>query len=60
MEPLHGKGGSADESQQNAGFHAVHLCGRAYVTAKWAMTRNGRFATGDPDLIHVGTELRLR
>ncbi|MCB0880104.1 MAG: bifunctional diaminohydroxyphosphoribosylaminopyrimidine deaminase/5-amino-6-(5-phosphoribosylamino)uracil reductase RibD [Thermoleophilia bacterium] len=35
--------------QQNAGFHSVHLRGRAYLTAKWAMTRNGRFATGDPD-----------
>lgn len=35
--------------QQNAGFHSVHLRGRPYVTAKWAMTRNARFATGDPD-----------
>ena len=35
--------------QQNAGFHSVHLRGRAYLTAKWAMTRNGRFATGDPE-----------
>jgi diaminohydroxyphosphoribosylaminopyrimidine deaminase/5-amino-6-(5-phosphoribosylamino)uracil reductase len=35
--------------QQNAGFHSVHLRGRAYVTGKWAMTSNGRFATGDPD-----------
>jgi len=35
--------------QQNAGFHSVHLRGRPYVTAKWAMTSNGRFATGDPD-----------
>ncbi len=35
--------------QQNAGFHSVHLRGRAYLTAKWAMTRNGRFATGDPN-----------
>jgi diaminohydroxyphosphoribosylaminopyrimidine deaminase / 5-amino-6-(5-phosphoribosylamino)uracil reductase len=35
--------------QQNAGFHSAHLRGRAYLTAKWAMTRNGRFATGDPD-----------
>lgn len=34
--------------QQNAGFHSVHLRGRPYVTAKWAMTRNGRFSTGDP------------
>ncbi|MCW2960233.1 MAG: 5-amino-6-(5-phosphoribosylamino)uracil reductase / diaminohydroxyphosphoribosylaminopyrimidine [Thermoleophilia bacterium] len=34
--------------QQNAGFHSAHLRGRPYVTAKWAMTRNGRFATGDP------------
>jgi len=33
--------------QQNAGFHSVHLRGRPYVTAKWAMTPNGRFATGD-------------
>ena len=33
--------------QQNAGFHSVHLRGRPYVTAKWAMTRNGRFTTGD-------------
>jgi diaminohydroxyphosphoribosylaminopyrimidine deaminase/5-amino-6-(5-phosphoribosylamino)uracil reductase len=33
--------------QQNAGFHSVHLRGRPYVTAKFAMTRNGRFATGD-------------
>jgi diaminohydroxyphosphoribosylaminopyrimidine deaminase/5-amino-6-(5-phosphoribosylamino)uracil reductase len=35
--------------QQNAGFHSVHLRGRAYLTGKWAMTRNGRFATGDPE-----------
>jgi len=35
--------------QQNAGFHSVHLRGRPYVTAKWAMTSNGRFATGDPE-----------
>lgn len=35
--------------QQNAGFHSVHLRGRPYVTAKWAMTPNGRFATGDTD-----------
>lgn len=35
--------------QQNAGFHSVHLRGRPYVTAKWAMTRTGRFSTGDPD-----------
>lgn len=35
--------------QQNAGFHSVHLRGRPYLTAKWAMTRNARFATGDPD-----------
>ncbi len=35
--------------QQNAGFHSAHLRGRAYLTAKWAMTRNGRFTTGDPD-----------
>ncbi|MGI9018434.1 MAG: bifunctional diaminohydroxyphosphoribosylaminopyrimidine deaminase/5-amino-6-(5-phosphoribosylamino)uracil reductase RibD [Euzebya sp.] len=34
--------------QQNAGFHSVHLRGRPFVTAKWAMTPNGRFATGDP------------
>lgn len=34
--------------QQNAGFHSAHLRGRPYVTAKWAMTTNGRFATGDP------------
>lgn len=34
--------------QQNAGFHSVHLRGRAYVHAKWAMTPTGRFATGDP------------
>lgn len=34
--------------QQNAGFHSAHLRGRPYVTAKFAMTRNGRFATGDP------------
>jgi len=33
--------------QQNAGFHSAHLRGRPYVTAKWAMTPNGRFATGD-------------
>jgi diaminohydroxyphosphoribosylaminopyrimidine deaminase/5-amino-6-(5-phosphoribosylamino)uracil reductase len=35
--------------QQNAGFHSIHLRGRPYVTAKWAMTPNGRFATGDPE-----------
>jgi diaminohydroxyphosphoribosylaminopyrimidine deaminase/5-amino-6-(5-phosphoribosylamino)uracil reductase len=35
--------------QQNAGFHSVHLRGRPYVTAKWAMTPNGRLATGDPE-----------
>ena len=35
--------------QQNAGFHSVHLRGRPYVTAKWAITTNGRFATGDPE-----------
>ncbi len=35
--------------QQNAGFHSVHLRGRPYVTAKWAMTGTGRFATGDPE-----------
>lgn len=35
--------------QQNAGFHSVHLRGRPYVTAKWAMTTNGRFSTGDPE-----------
>ncbi|MCW2924832.1 MAG: 5-amino-6-(5-phosphoribosylamino)uracil reductase / diaminohydroxyphosphoribosylaminopyrimidine [Thermoleophilia bacterium] len=35
--------------QQNAGFHSVHLRGRPYVTAKWAMTPTGRFATGDPE-----------
>ena len=35
--------------QQNAGFHSVHLRGRPYVTAKWAMTRDGSFTTGDPD-----------
>ncbi|MCW2921300.1 MAG: riboflavin biosynthesis protein RibD [Thermoleophilia bacterium] len=35
--------------QQNAGFHSVHLRGRPYVTAKWAMTTNGRFATGDAE-----------
>ena len=35
--------------QQNAGFHSIHLRGRPYVTAKWAMTPNGKFATGDPD-----------
>lgn len=35
--------------QQNAGFHSIHLRGRPYVTAKWAMTPNGRFSTGDPD-----------
>jgi diaminohydroxyphosphoribosylaminopyrimidine deaminase/5-amino-6-(5-phosphoribosylamino)uracil reductase len=34
--------------QQNAGFHSQHLRGRPYVLAKWAMTRNGRVATGDP------------
>lgn len=34
--------------QQNAGFQSVHLRGRAHLTAKWAMTTNGRFATGDP------------
>lgn len=34
--------------QQNAGFHSAHLRGRPYVTAKFAMTRGGRFATGDP------------
>lgn len=34
--------------QQNAGFHSIHLRGRPYVTAKWAMTGNGRFSTGDP------------
>ena len=36
-------------TQQNAGFHSVHLRGRPYVTYKWAMTSNGRLATGDPD-----------
>jgi diaminohydroxyphosphoribosylaminopyrimidine deaminase / 5-amino-6-(5-phosphoribosylamino)uracil reductase len=35
--------------QQNAGFHASHRWGRPYVTCKWAMTRNGRVATGDPN-----------
>ncbi|MCW2950583.1 MAG: riboflavin biosynthesis protein RibD [Thermoleophilia bacterium] len=35
--------------QQNAGFHSLHLRGRPYVLAKWAMTRNARVATGDPD-----------
>lgn len=35
--------------QQNAGFHSVHLRKRPYVTAKWAMTRNRRFASGDPE-----------
>lgn len=35
--------------QQNSGFHSVHLRGRPYVTAKWAMTRNARFASGDPE-----------
>jgi diaminohydroxyphosphoribosylaminopyrimidine deaminase/5-amino-6-(5-phosphoribosylamino)uracil reductase len=35
--------------QQNAGFMSVHLRGRPFVTAKWAMTPNGKFATGDPD-----------
>ncbi|MCW2974291.1 MAG: riboflavin biosynthesis protein RibD, partial [Thermoleophilia bacterium] len=35
--------------QQNAGFHSLHLRGRPYVLAKWAMTRNGRVTTGDPD-----------
>lgn len=33
--------------QQNAGFHSVHARRRPYVTCKWAMTRNGRVATGD-------------
>lgn len=35
--------------QQNAGFHSLHLRGRPYVLAKWAMTRNGRVSTGDPE-----------
>jgi diaminohydroxyphosphoribosylaminopyrimidine deaminase/5-amino-6-(5-phosphoribosylamino)uracil reductase len=35
--------------QQNAGFQSFHLRGRPYVTAKWAMTPNGRFSTGDPE-----------
>ncbi|MCW2927860.1 MAG: riboflavin biosynthesis protein RibD [Thermoleophilia bacterium] len=35
--------------QQNAGFHSVHLRGRPYVTAKWAMTTTGRFSTGDAE-----------
>lgn len=34
--------------QQNAGFHSRHLRGRPYVTAKIAITKNGRFSTGDP------------
>lgn len=39
---------AARAAQQNAGFVSVHTRRRPYVTYKWAMTRNGRFATGDP------------
>jgi diaminohydroxyphosphoribosylaminopyrimidine deaminase / 5-amino-6-(5-phosphoribosylamino)uracil reductase len=45
-----GPQGLADRAaQQNAGFHTLHRHGRPYVTYKWAMTRNGRVSTGNPD-----------
>lgn len=34
--------------QQNAGFVSRNLRGRPYVTWKWAMTRDGRLDTADP------------
>jgi diaminohydroxyphosphoribosylaminopyrimidine deaminase/5-amino-6-(5-phosphoribosylamino)uracil reductase len=47
--------------RQIAGFHSLFERGRPYVTAKWAMTRNGRFATGDPDRRWIsGAESRER
>lgn len=33
----------------NRGFQRVHRLGRPDMFVKFAMTRNGRFATGDPD-----------
>lgn len=34
--------------EQNAGFHSVHVRARPHVTAKLALTRDLRVATGDP------------